>query len=169
MNTFLFKSTRILPRIIAPLIFTVALLFSACTSDPQTEAQLQSAGSVMESRPDSAYRLLDSIAPYMSDKSKALRMRHLLLTTQAKNKLYLPLPSDTLFQDVVDYYDDHGTPNQQLMAHYLLGCIYRDRGEAPLALQCYKEAVEKIDTLSNDCDYTTLSLNPQPNPLHNSK
>ena len=134
----------------------VALLFSACTSDKQTEALLERAQTVMESSPDSAYHLLDSIAPFMSNKSKDLRMRHLLLSAQAQNKLYLPLPSDTLFQEVVDYYDSHGTHNQQLMAHYLLGCIYRDRGEAPLALQCYKEAVEKADTLSADCDYITL-------------
>lgn len=79
-----------------------------------------------------------------------------MLMTEAKNKLFLPLPSDTLFQEVVDYYDDYGTSNQQLMAHYLLGCIYRDRGEAPMALQCYNDAVEKADTLSEDCDYTLL-------------
>ena len=42
------------------------------------------------------------------------------------------------------------------MAHYLLGCIYRDRKEAPMALQCYNDAVEKADTLSDECDYTTL-------------
>ena len=163
MNTSIFRSTRILPRIIAPLTFMVALLFSACTSDPQTEALLQRAGSVMESHPDSAYRLLDSITPFMASKPEALRMRHMLLSTQAKNKLYLPLPSDTLFQDVVDYYDDHGTANQQLMAHYLLGCIFRDRGEAPLALQCYKEAVGKVDTLSGDCDYRIISIGPGKN------
>jgi tetratricopeptide (TPR) repeat protein len=38
----------------------------------------------------------------------------------------------------------------------LLGRIYSDRGEAPQALQCYNDAVEKADTLSEDCDYTTL-------------
>ena len=156
MDTLIFKSTRFLPRIIAPLTLMVALLFSACTSDKQTEALLERAQTVMESSPDSAYHLLDSIAPFMSNKSKDLRMRHLLLSAQAQNKLYLPLPSDTLFQEVVDYYDSHGTHNQQLKAHYLLGCIYRDRGEAPLALQCYNDAVAKADTLSGDCDYTTL-------------
>ncbi len=36
MNNCISKSTRILPRIIAPLTFMVVLLFSACNSDPQT-------------------------------------------------------------------------------------------------------------------------------------
>ena len=138
------------------LVIMVLLCLSSCTSDPQTEGLLQRAQSMMEDHPDSAYHILDSIAPYMAAKSKSLRMRHLTLSAQAQNKLYLPLPSETLFQEVVDYYDSHGTPNQQLMAHYLLGCIYRDREEAPMALQCYSDAVEKADTLSNDCDYNTL-------------
>ena len=156
MNTSISKSTRILPRIIAPLTFMVVLLFSACTSDKQTEALLQHAQSVMEDHPDSAYHILDSIAPYMAEKAENLKMSHLMLSTQAQNKLYLPLPSDTLFQEVVDYYDSHGTHNQQIVAHYLLGCIYRDRDEAPMALQCYSDAVERADTLSSACDYNTL-------------
>ena len=106
--------------------------------------------------PDSAYRLLCEADSGIAEQSKGTRIRHFLLKTEAKNKLNMPLPSDTLFQEVVDYYDDHGNPNQQLMAHYLLGRIYSDRGEAPMALQCYNDAVEKADTLSNDCDYTTL-------------
>lgn len=110
----------------------------------------------MDSLPDSAHTLLmeaDSLIPQQSEKT---RMRHAVLMAEANNKLYLPLPPDTLFQTVVDYYDHHGTPNQQLKAHYLLGCIFRDQGEAPMALQCYEDAVEKADTLSADCDYNTL-------------
>ncbi len=155
MNYCISKFTKILLRI-APLTFMVVLLFSACTSDKQTEALLERAQSVMEDHPDSAYHILDSIAPYMAEKAKNLKMSHLMLSTQAQNKLYLPLPSDTLFQEVVDYYDSHGTHNQQIMAHYLLGCIYRDRDEAPMALQCYSDAVERADTLSSACDYNTL-------------
>ena len=110
----------------------------------------------MEEHPDSAYQFLCEADSCVADQSRKTRMRHQMLMTEAKNKLDMPLPSDTLFQEVVDYYDDHGTSNQQLMAHYLLGRIYSDRGEAPMALQCYNDAVEKADTLSDDCDYTTL-------------
>ena len=110
----------------------------------------------MEEHPDSAYQFLCEADSCVADQSRKTRMRHLMLMTEAENKLYFQLPSDTIFQEVVDYYDSHGTSNQQLMAHYLLGRIYSDRGEAPMALQCYNDAVEKADTLSDDCDYTTL-------------
>ena len=60
-------------------------------------------------------------------------------------------------QPYVDYFDDHGTPNDQMLAHYLLGRAYHEHGEAPMALQCYQEATERADTTATDCDYKQLS------------
>lgn len=44
-----------------------------------------------------------------------------------------------------------------MLAHYLLGCVYRDLDSIPLALQCYEDAAEMADTTDEDCDYATLS------------
>ena len=137
-------------------ILFLLVLLSACSDNGEVVALLDHAEAVMEEHPDSAYQFLCEADSCVADQSRKTRMRHQMLMTEAKNKLDMPLPSDTLFQEVVDYYDGHGNPNQQLMAHYLLGRIYSDRGEAPQALQCYNDAVEKADTLSDDCDYTTL-------------
>ena len=60
-------------------------------------------------------------------------------------------------QPYVDFFDDHGTPNDRLLAHYLLGRAYHDHGEAPMALQCYQDALDCADTLSTDCDYAQLA------------
>ena len=60
-------------------------------------------------------------------------------------------------QPYVDFFDDHGTPNDRLLAHYLLGRAYHEHGEAPMALQCYQDALDCADTLSNDCDYAQLA------------
>ena len=83
-------------------------------------------------------------------------VRALLEQAETANKLYKPLPSDTVFQEVVDYYDRHGDANERMKAYYLMGCIYCDRHEAPMALQWYLDAVEQADTLAADCDYLTL-------------
>ena len=80
-------------------------------------------------------------------------VRALLEQAETANKLYQPLPSDTVFQEVVDYFDRHGDANERMKAYYLMGCIYRDRHEAPMALQWYFDAVEQADTLADDCDY----------------
>ena len=45
-------------------------------------------------------------------------------------------------QALADYFDSHGTPNDQMLAHYLLGRCYADMHEAPMALHCYQEAIE---------------------------
>ena len=38
------------------------------------------------------------------------------------NRNYIPITSDSLLREAVDFFDDHGTPNERLRAHYLLGC-----------------------------------------------
>ena len=63
-------------------------------------------------------------------------------------------------QDVepyVSYFDRHGTDNDRMLAHYLLGRAYHEQGEAPMALQCYQEAITAADTASKDCDFAQLS------------
>lgn len=55
------------------------------------------------------------------------------------------------------YFDCHGTPNEQMRAYYLLGCAYRDMGEAPTALDLYHESADRADTLSADCDFALLA------------
>ena len=145
------------------------LLLSACADDRGVLAKLSQAESLLEEHPDSAYTLLTQCDSLIPQQSKPTRMHHLLLTADATNKLYLPMPSDTLFQEAVDYYDHHGTPNQQLKAHYLLGCIYRDMKEAPQAIQCYYDAVEKADTLDDDCIYTLVSVYGQMATLFNDQ
>lgn len=56
----------------------------------------------------------------------------------------------------VRFFDNHGTPNDQLLAHYLLGRAYYDHGEAPMAMKCYQEALDCADTTRADCDYAQL-------------
>jgi tetratricopeptide (TPR) repeat protein len=56
----------------------------------------------------------------------------------------------------VRYVDRHGNSNEKVRAHYLLGCAYRDAGEAPNALEAFHEAADRADTTSMDCDYGLL-------------
>ena len=59
-------------------------------------------------------------------------------------------------QMAVKYVDRHGSSNEKVRAHYLLGCAYRDAGEAMNALEAYHEAADRADTTSVDCDYGQL-------------
>ena len=86
------------------------------------------------------------------------RMHALLDRADSMNRAYIPMTDgiDSLLLEATRYYDRHGTANQQMRAHYLLGCAYRDMGEAPAALQSYQDAIDHADTLSSDCDYKQL-------------
>lgn len=120
--------------------------------------RLQVIDSLMEAHPQAAY---DSLCRFDSlevpDASRKVAMKCRMLMAKAQNKLYLQLSADTKFQEVVDYYDSWGTDNEKMQAYYLLGCVYRDQKDAPKAMMSYKKAVECADTLSKECDYSTLS------------
>ena len=62
-----------------------------------------------------------------------------------------------LAQSLADHFDRHGTRNEQLRAHYILGRTHADRGELPRAVAAYNDAAERADTTAKDCDYRTLS------------
>ncbi len=141
------------------IIFTSCLICSCGkNSHSKVETILNRADSIMEAFPDSAYRILISYSDSVDSYETSDRMRFNILMAEACNKLYKQLPSDTILNDAIDYYDRHGNSNQLMKAHYLLGCRYRDDGNSPSALKQYQEAVECADTLSSDCDYTALAL-----------
>ena len=41
--------------------------------------------------------------------------------------------NDSLALRLADYFDRHGSANERLRAHYILGCVYRDMGEAQVS------------------------------------
>lgn len=84
------------------------------------------------------------------------RMRAELDSINQRNRNDQPFTAADV-QPYVNFFDDHGTPNDRLLAHYLLGRAYHDHGEAPMALQCYQDAIDATDTLSTDCDYSQLA------------
>ena len=84
------------------------------------------------------------------------RMRAGLDSINVRNRNGLPFTVNDV-QPYVNFFDEHGTPNDRLLAHYLLGLAYYDHGEAPMALQCYQDAADCADTTAADCDYAQLA------------
>lgn len=132
---------------------------SSC-SNRKYEQTITRADNLMERSQDSArsaLAILDSIRPDLSKMGKSTQMRYQLVYAKGMNKGYVDFTTDSLMKEIVDYYDNHGTCQQQMLAHYLLGCVYRDLGDSPASLSCYNDAVEKVDTTSSDCDYKLLT------------
>lgn len=141
------------------LVIVSLFVLAGCHGDKQYDDLLQQADSIMNIDDDSAkvaIKLLDKAKPQLNDFSKAQRMRYQLLYHKAMNKADISFSSDSIMKKVVAYYENHGTSNERMLAYYMLGCIYRDLHEAPIALEYYNKATEQADTTSQDCDYSTL-------------
>jgi len=80
-----------------------------------------------------------------------------LETLEQMNHADSLMTNDSLAEALTTYFDSHGTANERLRAHYILGRTYADMGEAPAALNAYLDAADCADTTAADCDYHTLS------------
>ena len=67
-----------------------------------------------------------------------------------------PMLNDSLAEDLVNYFDRHGSANERMRSRYILGRTYYCLGELPRALELYNEAADCADTTAADCDYYTL-------------
>ena len=140
------------------LLFIIMILTS-CAGNRKYDDLMQRADSIMNVNDDSAkvaIRMLDGVESQLPEFSKAQKMRYELLRHKAMNKAYISFTSDSIMKEVVNYYDRHGSANERLLANYVLGCVYRDMHEVPLALEYYNKATEQADTTAADCDYGTL-------------
>ena len=140
------------------LLFIIMLLAS-CAGNRKYDDLMKRADSIMNVNDDSAtvaIRMLDGIKPQLPEFSQSQKMRYELLRHKAMNKACITFTSDSVMKEVVDYYDHHGSANERMLANYVLGCVYRDMHEAPMALEYYNKATEQADTTAADCDYGTL-------------
>lgn len=133
------------------------VLLVACSERQAYVEALGRAKAMVNERPSDALAILDSLGTHESDFGKHFLMQYRLLRLNTLNKLDTVFHSTTEAQTLADYFDDHGTSNEQMLAHYLLGRAYYDLHEAPMALHSFQEAAEKADTTASDCDYRQLS------------
>ena len=150
---------RIMNRLSLLFFLILFSMLLSCTGNKAYDQQLSKADSIMDIADDSAQiaiKMLDALKPEWSKFTKAQRMRYDLLYHKAMNKAYIDFTSDSTMLAVVDYYEHHGTANDKMLAYYILGCVYRDMHEAPMALEYYNKATEQADSAAQDCDYATL-------------
>ncbi len=147
-----------LPAGILILLFTLMPLGGCQQENGDFQRQLSAADSLMQTDADSAFRMLCAMDSQVSLMPKALQMEHLLLRCNAQNKADSLFSSDSLGLLLTRYFDRKGTPNQRMLAHYVLGCAYRDMGDSPSALRCFNEAVAAADTSDTNCNIRQLSI-----------
>lgn len=142
-------------QLVYTTFISVIITICSCRQSNTFTAMLDCTDSLLKTNPDSAFSILQSMEKDAPGVSKPLRMRHLLLWAQSRNKTYRSLPSRDTLQTLIDYYTDNG--NERMKALYMMGCLYRDCGDARKALLYYNNAVSVVDTTDIGCDILTLS------------
>ena len=149
---------RIITNITGGLLLAVCIvptLLSVVSCGQQAaDRDIAVADSLSEAAPQRAMTLIDSLEGE-SAMNKSRHMKLLLLKAKVRNKLAMPMSTDSL-KYIADYFDKHGDSNERMLAYYILGCVYQRSQDAPMALQYFHEAAAKADTTDSSCDFLTL-------------
>ena len=137
-------------------LLCAVLAVVACSERREYREALSRAEAAMADHPDSALLILDSLGQHEQEFGRHFRMQYLLHHLNAQNKTNVKFTSDSLAKELVDHFDSHGTTNERVLAHYLLGRAYSDMGEAPRAISSYQDAIAVADTTAVDFDFYAL-------------
>ena len=125
---------RYIYRVFAAVLAAITIVSCNGARKSETFMLLEDVESYMEARPDSALAVLEGI-----DKSeltsKELEAKYALLLSQALDKNYIDLQSDSIIAPAVRYYENHGTPDERLKTFYY-------RGRISMNANNYEEAME---------------------------
>ena len=99
------------------------------------------ADSLCSSDPERAVTLLNSLEPIVQQDEHTLRLWQ-LLCIKAQDKADKPLTSDSIIQEVVRYFDKHGSAKERIEAYYYLGRVSHELYNNPQAVTAYLTAID---------------------------
>ena len=138
-------------------IVVILCMFLSCGIRREYKDALLRAETAMDEHPDSALQILDSLGQHETEFNRHFRMQYQLHRQNAVNKTSDKFTSDSLCQVLVSYFDRHGTVNERVLAHYLLGRAYTDMGDAPQAISSYQDAISAADSTATGFNFRILS------------
>ena len=124
---------------------------AGCADNSRLRDDIDRAGRLADTCPDSAIALLDSLSPAIDQADKATRMRYDLMLVKSRDKAYIEHRNDSMIAPVVEYFTGHTDPDLTPLALYYAGRVYSDLGDAPRALDYYQQALTTIgdDTIAH--------------------
>ena len=123
-------------RLVAAVLAAITIVSCNDARKSETFRLLEDVDSYIEARSDSALAVLEGI-----DKSeltsKELEAKYALLLSQALDKNYIDLQSDSIIAPAVRYYENHGTPDERLKMYYYNGRIKQNSGDYEGAMEMF--------------------------------
>ena len=125
------------------LLLIATLSLFAC--NPQREASdlLRQAQSLVDTQPEKALQLIDSIFYPERSLSRREYMSYLVTKVQARNRSYLPVNEDTFIFTARDYFARRNNdPRQTALAFFYSGWVYDEQGDFENAMLHFQQAAE---------------------------
>lgn len=141
-----------------PIAFALFFMIVSCNRYAKYEAMLYPIESISASRPDSALRLYEALAPQMEGAPVRVKMYYDMMITKNMVNSGAQFTSDSMIRAVADFYDSHGEDSHRMLSRCLLGCVNLRMGNTPEALFNLESAAGCADTTAADCDYHLLGL-----------
>ena len=130
-------------------IILLLLGITGCRKHYPVAEKLLQAEAVMNEYPDSALNLLKGIEqPELQTREH--HARYALLYSQALDKNYIDLTSDSLINIAVNYYKNRDDVRAKFLSYYYLGRIYTNANNLTQATLAYMEAEQLVDELGDD-------------------
>ena len=130
-------------------ILTLLLAFTACSDKKAVTDVLNRAEAVMNEHPDSALNLLRTLTfdDFQKEKNRA---RYALLHSQALDKNYIDVTSDSLISVAVEYYKDKDDVRGKFRSYYYMGRVHANGERYLQATSCLMEAEQLADEVGDD-------------------
>ena len=136
-------------------IFTLLIFVLVGCNDSTYHGELATIDSLIVHQDKRVLTILDSLSKNQRNFTKKDYMLYRFLLADAHNQFFISMKADTFMTDVADYYNRYGNDKQRIKALYLLGCVYRDKGDAPTTRLWSKRIQRKqIVILSNSAEFT---------------
>jgi len=128
----------------------LAALLSSCSLIPShpTSAMLDDVASYINERPDSALTVLMGMDSTTLD-TRGLRARYALLLTMSRDKCYLDITAPGLFAPAEQYFERHGTPDEQMKTLYYRGRISQENNRHNDAAVFFSRAEAYADVVTD--------------------
>ena len=125
------------------LLLLITLSLVACNPHREASDLLQQAQNLVDTQPDKALLLIDSIFYPERSLSKREYMSYLVTRVQARRWNSLPIDTDTFIFAARDYFTRHNhDPRQTALAFFYSGRVYLAQGNSENAMKHYEQAAQ---------------------------
>ncbi|BEH00228.1 tetratricopeptide repeat protein [Bacteroides sedimenti] len=130
------------------LILLFAGIVVSCSNEQQSILDIKHTEKLLETRPDSALKLLKQIDPKVLSTSEYAR--YCLLMTEALGKNQIPITSDSLISVAVEYFNDKSDKDIKAKTYFYAGWVNQEMQNTKQAMEYFLKAA---DFAEGDKDY----------------